>query len=254
MCPESAHYIVPFIKIHRHDILELIDSFSMCIPLTSSVSEYWHYVTENFTELFHRLAALHSYYLLLLTISRKLKPSPRPVKLSDDWVSCADCRLMTFIYKWCHAILNKIPSVCCGAVTWWCIQVSDAAILQWCFCYFLTDFQSPVDGTIGPMTSILGEHYMMNVSCTPSCVWLSVLPFPLGSPVPKNLLDVQVSSRGITLHPKELPTPLIQLLHGLDIWWCWAKRDIILIARNLFAVFGQSWAFTVWVENPQTTT
>jgi len=67
LCPESAHYIVPFIKIHRHDILELIDSF------------------KNFTELFHR----------------KLKPSPRPVKLSDDLfplVSCADCRLMTFEY------------------------------------------------------------------------------------------------------------------------------------------------------------
>ncbi|CAK5268726.1 unnamed protein product [Mycena citricolor] len=139
--PESARDIPVFIEFHKlkvDEILEPLDSF------------------KTFNQFFYR----------------KLKPTARPVAEPDDpyrLVSSADCRMMAFetvseaTRLWIkgreftvgrllgETYSNEVDRYAGGALAIFRLAPQD-----------YHRFHSPVDGTIGKMTTIAGEYYTVN--------------------------------------------------------------------------------------------
>ncbi|KIM74861.1 hypothetical protein PILCRDRAFT_691729 [Piloderma croceum F 1598] len=139
--PESARDIPTFIEFHRLDVDEILDPID---PF------------KTFNEFFYR----------------KLKPSARPIELPDDpyrLVSGADRQLMAFesvneaTRLWIKGREFTVARLLGDAYKGRAARYAGGAVAI--FRLAPRDyhrFHSPVDGTIGPMTSISGEYYTIN--------------------------------------------------------------------------------------------
>lgn len=136
----------------------------------------------------------------LTSLSRKLKPSARPIEEPENQyrlVSAADCRLMTFetvseaTRLWIKgreftvarllgdAYKSQAEKYVGGALAIFRLAPQD-----------YHRFHSPVEGTIGSMTYIAGEYYTVNVSTAvdvagafmlTGCCWRSATSYPDGT-------------------------------------------------------------------------
>jgi phosphatidylserine decarboxylase len=139
--PESVRDIPTFIEFHNLPVDEILD------PLDSF---------KTFNEFFYR----------------KLKPSARPVESPDDpyrLVSGADCRLMSFesvneaTRLWIKGREFTVARLLGDAYRAEAERYTGGALAI--FRLAPQDyhrFHSPVNGTIGPITSISGEYYTVN--------------------------------------------------------------------------------------------
>jgi phosphatidylserine decarboxylase len=109
-----------------------------------------------------------------LFFARKLKPDARPVETPDDpnrLVSGADCRLMAFettseaTKLWIKGREFTVAQLLGDAYKDQAERyVGGALVIFRLAPQDYHRFNSPVDGTIGPMTYISGEYYTVNVS------------------------------------------------------------------------------------------
>ncbi|KAI0635493.1 phosphatidylserine decarboxylase-domain-containing protein [Trametes polyzona] len=139
--PESARDIPAFIAFHRLNVDEILE------PLENF---------KTFNEFFYR----------------KLKPDARPVESPDDpyrLVSGADCRLMVFeTVTEATRLWIKGRDFSVARLLGEAHRAEAEKYVGGALCIFRLApqdyhrFHSPVDGTIGPMTDILGEYYTVN--------------------------------------------------------------------------------------------
>ncbi|KAI9511934.1 phosphatidylserine decarboxylase-domain-containing protein [Russula earlei] len=139
--PESAREISAFIQFHKVNVDEILD------PLSSF---------ETFNQFFYR----------------KLKPDARPVETPDDpnrLVSGADCRLMAFetiseaTRLWIKGREFTVARLLGDGYKDQAERyVGGALVIFRLAPQDYHRFHSPVDGTIGPITSIAGEYYTVN--------------------------------------------------------------------------------------------